>query len=331
MKAKTLYTLLLIFVTMNASPNTVKIKNISEIYIGEEIQANGYGIVIGLKGTGDSPKNFSTAKSISEYLETLGITINPTNFIARNSASVIVSAKISPMSVKGTTIDVNVASIFDARSIEGGILLKTPLKDNNGRIVAFAQGNIITPKIGSKTSGIIPNGGIVIEDISEDFLKDQKLKLSFKNVSYNTINLAIKKIKENFPNVKINILTSDTIEIEIPNIYRNNEMEFIATIMELEIEITEEEFVAIDSKNNTVVITGNVKLYPVSISYKGMKITFSEFGGFIESGEIFSIPSTDLKEFVDQLSKIGIKSEDLISILLLMKEIGAIKAKFVVK
>jgi len=331
MKLKTVYLFIFLSLSINSLSETIKIKHISDIYIGEEIQVNGYGVVIGLKGTGDSPKNFSTAKSISEYIESLGISINPTNFIARNSASVIVSARIPPLALKGMSIDINVASIFDARSIEGGILLKTPLKDNEGRIIALAQGNIIVPKSGTKTSGIIPNGGVIVEDISKNFFKDQKLKLSFKNVSHLTINLAIKKIKENFQNVRINFLTPETIEIEIPNEFKGNEIEFIAAIMESEIETLEEEIVAIDSKNNTVVITGNVKLYPMSISYKGMKITFSEFGGLIESGEIYTIPSTDLKEFVDHISKIGIKSEDLITILLLMKEIGAIKAKFVVK
>ena len=328
---KKYFSLVILLITFSVSySETIKVKDVAKI-LEENIQLQGYGLVVGLKGTGDSLKNISTANRISEYLKELGIDIAPTNFQARNTASVIVSAKIPKNLEKGSSFNVDVSSIFDARSLEGGFLIKTPLKDASGNVVAIAQGNIITPKSGIKTTGIIPDGGIIISNLYNDQTSIDKVYLFFETSSPATINNFINKVKEIFNGIEISLLNLKTVKISIPSEFIKNPLDFISKVMDIELDMIEESYVLIDQKSYTIVITGDVKLYPTSISYKGMKITFSDITTFIEGGEIYKIPSTNLKDFVDGLSKIGIKAEDLIQILLLMKEAGSIKSKFIVR
>ena len=322
-------TVLLTLVLLNANGESVKVRDIAKIVGLEEIQVSGYGVVVGLRGTGDNIKNEITRTSIMNYLNNLGINVNSTNISSKNIASVIVTGKISPFSKSGMTFDVNVSSIFDARSLEGGFLLKTLLKDIDGNIVGIAQGTIITPKSGIKTSGNIPGGGIVISNISKNFLQNGKIRLHFDDDSPQVISSFINTLKEQFEEVKITVEVEDlsTVSIEIPESFEGNEIEFISRIMNTEIEYTVTPTIVIDPKNNTLVISGNVSIQPVSISYKGMKIEFSEIGGIMEYGEIYSIPSNQLSEFVQFLFKNGFKSEDIINVISLMKEAGAIKVR----
>ncbi|MCX8096049.1 MAG: flagellar basal body P-ring protein FlgI [Spirochaetes bacterium] len=327
-KATFLLILILILKFSQAYSDTIKVKNISRIVGGEEIQVYGYGLVVGLKGTGDTTKNLPTSQSIVEYLRGFGIEVSHTNFQSRNTASVVVSARIPPNLKRGTLFDVNVSSIFDARSLEGGILVNTPLRDNEGNIVAFAQGAIVTPKGSVRTTGIVPNGGVLLSNYTDNVFEDGKVKIAFENVSPSTVNSVVKLIKENFEGVNVYPTDIYTIEVEIPKAFEGNEIEFVSRIMELEVELIDEAIVVIDQKSSSIVITGNPKVYPVSISYKGMKVEFGDFGNFFERGEVYTIPTNNLRDFVDTLSKLGIKSEDLIQILILMKEAGAIKSRF---
>ncbi len=324
-----LITVILILVVLNANGEKVKVRDIAKIVGLEEIQVSGYGVVVGLKGTGDNIKNEITRTSIMNYLNNLGINVNSTNISSKNIASVIVTGKISPFSKSGMTFDVNVSSIFDARSLEGGFLLKTLLKDIDGNILGIAQGTIITPKSGIKTSGNIPDGGIVISNISKSFLRDGKIRLHFDNDSPQVISRFINALKEQFEETKITVEVEDlsTVSVEIPKKFEGNEIEFISTIMDIDIEYTTTPTIVIDPKNNSLVISGNVSIQPVSISYKGMKIEFSEVGGIMEYGEIYSIPNNQLSEFVQFLFRNGFKSEDIINVLSLMKEAGAIKVR----
>ncbi|MGC8964630.1 MAG: flagellar basal body P-ring protein FlgI [Brevinematia bacterium] len=329
-KSLPLVLIILIF-TSNIYSEKVKIKDISKIVGLDEIQVYGYGIVIGLKGTGDNPKNQTTAENIIKQLKELGVEVIQTNFQTRNIASVIVSGKISPLAKKGITFDVNVSSILDARSLEGGFLISAPLKDNQNNILAFASGSLITPKTGIKTTATIPNGGTLLSNLSSNLFEDNSIKLFFENSSPNTLNKVINALKEQMGNLNIKATDISTLEIEIPEEFKGKEVSFISQIMETEIDLEDEAVIVIDPRNNTLVITGDVRLYNVSIAYKGMKIELSELGGFFESGEIYKIPSNNLSEFISTLSKIGVKAEDLINIISLMKEAGAIKGKLLVK
>lgn len=322
---------LIVLPTHRVLSETVKIKDISRIVGLDEMQVSGYGIVIGLKGTGDNPKNQTTAENIIKQLKESGVEVIQTNFQTRNTASVIVSGKVSPLGKKGTTFDINVSSILDARSLENGFLILTPLKDNQNNIIAFASGSIITPKSGNKTTGVIPNGATLISNLSANIFENNSIRLFFENFSPSILNKVIAALREKIENITIQPIDISSLEIKIPEELKGKEIEILSQIMDTEIELEDEATIVIDPRNNTLVITGDVKLYKVSIAYKGMKIMFSETGGFFESGEVYTIPSNNLSDFISILSKIGIKAEDLINIILLMKEAGAIKGKLIVK
>jgi flagellar P-ring protein precursor FlgI len=326
---KIITVLILLLVSLSSNGEKIKVRDAAKIVGLDDIQLSGYGVVIGLKGTGDNIKNEVTKTSIMNYLNNLGISVNSTNLVSKNIASVIVSGKISPFSKSGMSFDINVSSIFDARSLEGGFLLKTLLKDIDGNTIGIAQGSVITPKSGIKTSGNIPGGGTVVSNISKNFIQDGKIRLHFDDDSPQAISSFISALKEQFEETNIVVEVEDlsTVSVEIPSKFEGNEIEFISKLMDTDIEYTPTPTIMIDPKNNTLVISGDINISPVSISYKGMKIEFSEIGGIMEYGEIYSIPSNNLSDFVQFLFKNGFKAEDIINVLSLMKEAGAIKVR----
>ncbi|MCX8028550.1 MAG: flagellar basal body P-ring protein FlgI [Brevinematales bacterium] len=321
--------LMLLILPLGLYSESLKIKDIARIVGSDSIQVYGYSVVVGLKGTGDTSKNYATSLSIIEHLRKFGIDISHTNIQMRNTAFVLVSARIPSNFKKGTTFDVNVSSIFDARSLEGGFLITTPLKDSEGNVVAYAQGSVITPKGNVKTTGIVPNGGLVSVDLGTSSIDQGSFRLFFENLSPPSINGVIKLLKENFEKINIKVIDVNTLEIEIPQEFQGNEFDFVSRVMDTEVSIPDESFVVIDQRSSSIIITGNPRVYNTSISYKGMRIEFGELN-FFERGEVYYIPSNYLKDFVDHLSKLGVKSDDLIQILLLMKEAGAIRSRFIV-
>ncbi len=318
----------------------VRLKNIVNIQGLRENQLIGYGIVTGLNGTGDSKRFKITHQLLSIIMENLGIDTESDIIYSKNSALVIITAKLPAVIQKGEKIDVEVSSIGDAKSIVGGILLQAPLKSADGSVYAVAQGPItISDTQGkNKTTGIIPQGAIVEKDINSQFIQNNKIVLLLNYSDFNLVNKIKETILDKFKNVKLLVLNSKAIEITIPETYRNNYDKFISEIENLEVEPEPKASVVINKNSGVIVISGDVKLSETAVSYKNIDIYIRKKGAFITSSkekkeqQIFYLEeSSDIKTLIDGLNKIGAKTEDIIAILYALKKANALYGEIIVE
>lgn len=315
---KIFVSLILIFFT--SISHAAKVKDLVRFgsYISGDI--TGYGIVVGLNGTGDR-NLMATQKALSNMFTNFGMSLSQEQLKTRNSASVMVMAKIKGDVHKGQRIDIEVSSIGDALSIDGGLLLRTPLYDNDGNIIAFASGRISTGK--KKTSGFISNGA----------------EISFeKNVDYSTSGLKIYLDKPDFSNAfkiseALNFNFKDKIKSEIKgageiNIIFNSQINissFIALAGEIDINIDTKAKVVVNSLSGDVAITGSVEILPCSLTVGDIDI---EVGGNQDnqSFKSINIKNGDFSELVKALNLIKAKPSQVVEIVKTLNAAGLIVA-----
>ncbi len=317
----------------------------------------GYGLVVGLNGTGDTRSTFFTVKSLTNALQKMGIVVDPRRITVRNVAAVIVTAKVPPSAKAGMTVDVDVASIGDARSLEGGTLIMTPLKGPDGEIYALAQGQVIVGGYEARgiaqlrrknvtTVGRIPNGAILERDIpSMRDIKEVHLYLNEPNFS--TAKAVVDAINNSFGEGTAVALDATTIRIKIPE--KENYVNFLAQIEELDVNVPTIAKVVIDSRTGTIVFGGDVTIKPVAVAVGSLTVRIEErpevsqpqpFAGgqtqvvprtqveVQEEGKrIVEIKGAKVSELVESLNRIGATPREIISILQAIKSAGALNAK----
>ncbi|PWL36253.1 flagellar basal body P-ring protein FlgI [Marivita sp. XM-24bin2] len=326
----------------------------------------GYGLVVGLDGTGDGLRNSPfTEDMMSNILERLGVNVTGEQFRAKNVAAVIVTGQLQPFARAGSTIDVTVSAIGDASSLRGGTLVMTPLNAADGQIYAVAQGSIIAGGVvaegdaaktvqGVPTAGSIPSGGIVEREVSFDFNNLQTLTVALKSPDFSTayrveraINLASGK--------PIAAMTdSGTIKVDLAVTGIKSPSHLLAKIETLRIEPDTLARVVVDQRSGTIVISENVRVSRVAVSKGNLTLTVQEQPVVVQpnpfaEGETVVVPrstaqidnapvvslaevpgSTTLSDVVTGLNALGITPNDLIDILKTIKAAGALHAEFVV-
>lgn len=333
------------------SLEAAKIKEIANVIGVRENQLIGYGLVVGLNGSGDGSSSEFTLQSLSNMLQTVNVKISPNDIKSKNVAAVMVTAKLPPFARQGDKLDLIVSSIGDAKSLEGGMLLMTPLKGVDGDIYALAQGSIT---IGGKngrgagasnhaTAGTIFSGALVEREIAYDIYNKQNANLSLLDSNFKTAISIEKSINEAFASEVATALDPRTVSLKKP--YDVSMVEFLAQVLDLNIDYKREEKIIIDERTGTVVSGINILVEPVIITHGEItiKIEPSEEIAAENSGE------TDLKNGVSispegnllkikpeqitvanitrALNKLGATPKDIIAILENMKRAGAIHAK----
>jgi len=312
----------------------VKVKNISFIDGYKINQVYGYGLVIGLQGTGDS-KSSLTKNSLKNMLSSMGL--HETNPVTKNTAAVIISAVLPPNLRIGEKVDINVSSIGDAKSLAGGVLVQSLLKGGDDQVYVVAQGKIsfssgenIRTQV--KTAGVIIGGGIAEKEIKPEFIfkrPDGKefIYLVLNQWDYSTADKLIKELKKKLKNSEINSAENGRISITI-----NSEkplVEFISEIENIEIVPENRAVVIINEKDGTIVTGGNVTLSEAMVSRRGMIVQIEKSEKKM-SASIIKEAST-VKDLVDSLNSVGANTEDIISILKALKDSGALHADLIVK
>jgi len=326
--------ILILFISISAGTEvTVKIRDLCVIDGYKSNQVFGYGLVVGLQGTGDSKSNL-TRTSMKNLLKSLGL--QETNPMIKNSAAVILSATIPPNLRVGDRIDVHVSSIGDAKSLDGGILVQSPLKGADGVVYIVAQGRVSLPvtedRRGVKTSGIVTAGGIAEREIKPEFLfksADDKeyIYLVLMEWDYSTADKIIKQLRKKFSNSDIKAGENGRIMIQVPS-----EMpltEFIASVENMEVVPDKKATVVINEKDGTIVTGGNVVISEAMISRRGMIIQIGESEKKVNSGYLND--TTTVKDLVESLNSVGAKTDDIISILKALKASGALHAELIIK
>ena len=358
--------LLVISIPVHAAEagHLARIKDVATIEGIRDNQLVGYGLVVGLRGTGDSSQTVFPAQTLISVLERMGITVPQTgsnsasNMQVKNMAAVFVVATLPPFSRPGYKVDITVSSAGDARSLEGGILLMTPLYGPDGQIYAQAQGSLVlggymasgggnTKLSNHPTTGRVPGGALVERPVPFDLKQMRVVSVVLNDADFHTAEQMAAGIDKALGAPRAHAVDSRRVEItaapgeEIP--------ELLDKVEGVEIEVYPRARVVVNERTGTVVIGGTVRLQPVSILHGGLSvnvITVNEVSqpnpGSAGTTQVVQqttvqaqdkpVNRIDLKEgatvedLVQELQRTGAGARDVISILQAMKEAGALEA-----
>lgn len=326
---KKFFTLLLLtFLTSNAFA-AARLKNIVTIKGVRDNPLIGYGLIIGLNGTGDGGGEI-TNNSLKKMFQTLGLD-SVQEVSSKNVAAVIVTAKLPPFGRIGQKLDVTISSIGDASSLAGGTLLVTPLKGGDGKVYAVANGPIsiggLTQGAKFATSASIPNGATIEQEVQQEFNKKKALRLSLNKPDFTTAARVERTINENLGGKFASASDSATIDLIIPPHYQRKVVDLIAIVENYRVNQDDKAKIVINEKTGTIVAGGEITLTKVAISHGDLVI---EVGGENKGGKPGALylieKKTTLKELVNALNAIGTGPDDLISIFQTLKRNGALIA-----
>lgn len=320
---------LLFFVFSTAAFGDNRLKDIATIKGVRENPLIGYGLVIGLNGTGDSGGEI-TNNSMKKMFQTLGL--DPVQEASSaNVASVIVTAKLPAFARTGQKVDVTISSIGDSTSLAGGTLLVTPLKGGDGKVYAIANGalSIGGLKQGAKfaTSAAIPGGATVEQEISHSFNDKKSIRFALNSPDFTTAARAVKTINENLGGKFASASDSATIDLIIPPNYQRRVVDLIAILENYRVNPDQKAKIVINEKTGTIVAGGDITLNKVAISHGDLSIQVGGEEDGAGKGSLFMLEKkTTLKDLVQALNAIGTSPDDLISIFQTLKRNGALIA-----
>ena len=261
----------------------VRIKDLAHIYGTEGHKLIGYGLVVGLEGSGDSNRVIFTARALANMLEHFGITVPADALRADNVAAVMVTAELPAEAEVGTKLDVTVSSLGDADSLQGGTLLMTPLLGADGEVYAVAQGPVSIGGFnvsagGSKTQknhplvGRVPNGASVVRPVSSPIAEQQRLTVVLHHPDFTTALRIAEAINAAVGRSIARAVNQACVEIAVPDRWKGNLVPFIAQIESLPVRPDVPARVVINERTGTVVISGNVRILPVAIAHGGLTV-----------------------------------------------------------
>jgi flagellar P-ring protein precursor FlgI len=340
------FLLLLLFIT---ALNATKINDVSKIVGVRENQIIGYSLVVGLEKTGDGTTSKFTLQSISNMLKAMNIDMRPIDIKSKNVAAVVVTATMKPFARQGDMFDVVVSSIGDAKSLEGGTLLMTPLKGVDGKIYALAQGSV---SIGGRnirgggatshsTTGKVFNGGFIEREININLYNKEYATLSLKEADFQNA-VAVQKAINNFYNTQVAVATdSRSVKLKCP---KNRSMiEFLAEVQDIDMDYQPKNKIIINERTGTIVAGVDIELKPIILTHGDITIKIVEQSkvtsppgsmvvdknlviGLNENELYTKKGTTTVANLVRSLQKMGATPKDIISILEAMKSAGSISA-----
>jgi len=341
-----------------------RIKDLVDVEGVRDNMMVGYGLVVGLDGTGDSLRNSPfTKQSLESMLERMGVNIRGTDFQTKNVAAVMVTANLPPFASQGTRMDISISALGDSKSLRGGTLLVTPLAGADGEVYAVAQGPVVVGGFsaegegssvskGVTTSGRIANGAIIERELQFDLAKLEELKLSLRNPDFTTARRTADAINTYLGTDAATMTNPSTITVKKPRRFRGDMVTLLAEIEQLRVQPDQLAKIVIDEQSGIIVMGSEVRVSTVAIAQGNLTIRVTETpqvsqpNAFAEQGETVTVPRTDieidesedekltilqtgvtLQELVDGLNALGVGPQDMISILQSLKVAGAIQAE----
>ena len=323
--------LFLIFTLLSQIIYATKIKELVNVRGVRDNQLIGYGLVVGLRGTGDGSSSKFTQRAVASMLSSVNVKIDARDIKSKNVAAVMVTATLPPFSRHGDRIDVTVSSMGDAKSIAGGTLLMTPLRSINGEIYALAQGKIDggfgSKKATVKNSVKIYGGGLVERELKFDLYHKNRIELSLKRDDFDTAVKIAKTINSKYHTNAAKALDSRTIEIRRPS--NMSMVEFLARVEELNIYSIKNSKIVIDKRSGTIVSGMDVDISPALVSHGDFTLEISPSVKNSSNKHHITISQNraTIGSIARALHKIGAKSEELIDIIKTLQREGAIKAE----
>ena len=317
---------------VSASP-TVRIKDIATLQGVRENQLLGVGLMTGLGGKGDSQGSILLKKTLSNLMSSFGLDIDPKDIKSRNCAVVMVTAEIPAFARPGERINIDVSSIGDAKSLEGGILLQTNLKAANGQVYAVAQGKVLVAagRDSVKTVGSLPGGGIAERQVLSEYVADDRISIILRNPDFVTAGAVAAKLRESFEGVQVNTQDASLIEVEIPSDRREEVVAFIGEIEKLTITPDVSGKVVIDSQSGIVIVGENVRIGKVAVSYKNFNVSVGSSWGEEEKPSHFLIEETSaVDDLVTTLRAVGLETEVIMGIMKAIDAAGALFGRLII-
>lgn len=329
----------------------VQVKDVVNTVGVRDNQLIGYGLVVGLNGSGDGTNSKFTIQSIANLLQGMNIKMDPNDIKSKNTAAVMVTAKLPAFAKSGDKLDITVSSMGDAKSLQGGTLLLTALRGIDGEVYAVAQGAISVGGLSGgaggrggnhSTSASVIGGAHVEREIVQNFADTQNLTLSLKNASFKTANDIEKALNLAFDNQVAQAIDSGTIRLTKPDDVPT--VEFMAQVLEQNIDFAPESKVIIDERTGTIIAGVDVEVEPILITHKDITIKVAPNGDVavgqnevdMKDGGIIDPTSSTLRigtakttvaNIARMLNKLGAAPTDIIAIMQNLKRAGAINAE----
>lgn len=345
------------------SSHATRIKDIAAFDGVRDNQLVGYGLVVGLNGSGDSDQTKFPVQSLVNLLERMGVTINRSDVKVKNVAAVMVTAILPPFAKQGTKLDVLVSSLGDAKTIAGGTLIMTPLKGADNQVYAVAQGSILTNSFAfggqgasaSKnhpTAGRVPEGALVERELPNVLSGKSQLRLNLAQADFTTASRIVGAINRKFQGVARSN-DGGSVLVQIPEDYAGRPVEFIAQLENLDVVQDQPARVVVNERTGTIVMGDKVQISAVAVSHGNLSLTIKESPKVVQpnpfaKGDTKVVPRTELKvqeeqkrlsllpegntigDVVRGLNLLGVTPRDLISILQAIKAAGALQAELVI-
>ncbi len=357
---------LVLLVCATAPLRAVRLKDVAQVEGSRENQLVGYGLVVGLAGDGDSNAE-TTLRSVANVLQRHGLQIDSNDVKAKNTAAVMVTADIGPFLKEGARIDVTIASMGDAKSLQGGVLLQTPLIGADGQVYAVAQGAIAvggfvsgdggaggaTVQKNHPTVGVISNGAIVEREIPMAIVRDGRMRLQLHNPDFTSAARLATAINREYPSIA-RAIDAASVTVELPDDFHGQEVAFLAVLGTIEVTPDSPARVVINERTGTIVATSTVRLSQVAISHGALTITVAQTLGvsqpnaFSRGGETAIVPSTDtqveetqggftvieeapsIERLAAALNALGVSTREMMAIFQTLKRSGALQAELII-
>ena len=351
--------LALLLLSASAAPAAARLKELTSLEGVRDNQLMGYGLVVGLNGTGDKRQTVFSAQALTNILRRMGVTVNPTAILVRNMAAVMVTATLPPFAQPGTRIDITAAAIGDSTNLQGGLLLLTSLQGPDGEVYAAAQGALLTggfvaggggnaQTLNHPTVGRIPSGAI-IERSPPTVAPTDKFRLQLRQADFSTAARITEALNQRFPNAA-HAESSAAVMVTMPPSFASRSVEFVAEMESLTVEADRMQKVVINERTGTIVLGKEVRISPVAILHGALSVevrtTFEvSQPNPLAQGETKVVPTVNVdakeakaqnvvlnqgatvEDLVRALQAIGSTSRDIIAVLQNMHAAGALSAE----
>ncbi|HLK18975.1 MAG TPA: flagellar basal body P-ring protein FlgI [Bryobacteraceae bacterium] len=346
-----------------ADPPNARLKELVSLEGVRDNQLIGYGIVVGLKGTGDRQQTLFTAQSLTNMLQQMGVTVNPSVILVRNTAAAMVTATLPPFAQPGMQIDVTVAAMGDAASLQGGLLLMTSLRGINGQVYSIAQGPVVTggfilggagntQTVNHPTVGRIP-GGAIVEKAAPSVVPTNQVRLQLHQADFTTAARIAQAVNSHFTAEANPIAHADSsglVSVAIPAAFTTRSTEFVAELETVTVKTDRPARVVINERTGTIVMGKEVHVSPVAIMHGNLTVEIQTTyqvsqPGPLSSGTTQVVPQVSVgvkeekarnvvlkegatvEELVRALTSIGSTPRDIIAILQSLKSAGALESE----
>jgi flagellar P-ring protein precursor FlgI len=361
-----LIAVLLLFVPLPATSAGTRLKDLVSIEGVRDNQLVGYGLVVGLNGTGDKRGTIFSSQSLTNLLARMGVQIDPTAILVKNMAAVLVTANLPPFAQPGARIDITVAAIGDASNLQGGVLILTPLKAADGQVYAAAQGSVVTggfvagkgggggssQTVNHPTAGRIPNGAI-IEKLAPSIAPEGRIKLQLRWADFTNASRVSGVINQRFGREGAQLARAENsalVSVDVPAEYKSRKVEFLGELEDLVIETDRPARIVVNERTGTIVMGKEVRIAPVAILQGTLTVEIQNVLN-VSQPEPFSKGQTtvtpevkvtakeektrnvvlkqgaSVEELVRSLTAIGSTPRDIIAILQALKAAGALEAE----